>query len=369
MGNPTVPSPFTWVPGPVPVWGLRDVSNAVSFLSGPPLFMGYSTSFSVPTGPTTPVTLDTEAVDTWGGHTPPGAPYFCCAPGWHLVTAAAQFTYTTATAKDFSVLLQAGNGVTVSLTLQGEQVAGGSGQNPCASAADLVQLVNVGADFVQMAGRQDSGSASALAGNPYMSARWVCANSGTAGLAVPANAAWPVPPAYVTSAFLNANIRDAIRFLTYPPIFRGYYAGSGNTLPSQAFPAGTVIPLDTTTGSTVAGGPAVDNYSGWNSGGNYWTAPVAGVYAVYGQVAVSTFAANGTLAAGFSVNGTAQWLKSYFTQTAAVPRSALAARKIRLSAGDRVQLVGSQNSGSSLALEGSGTAAVFNKLIIVWESA
>ena len=40
-----------------------------------------------------------------------------------------------------------------------------------------------------------------------------------------------------------------------------------------------------------------------------------------------------------------------------------------LNAGDKVQLLGFQNSGSSLALEGSGTAALFNKLVIVWEAA
>lgn len=371
MANPTVPNPATWASGPVLVPALRaDVDNAIAFLSGPPLFMGYNAaSTSIPTGPTTPVTLDSEAVDTWGGHMAPASEYYCCAPGWHMVFGMVQYAYTTATLKDFSAWLQLGSGTTVSSSLEGEQVGGGSGQDPVACAADLVQLTNAGTDFVQLAARQDSAAAVNLAGNPYLAVRWVCASSGVAGLPVPANPAWPVPPAYVTSAGLNTGIRDTIRFLSYPPVFRGYYNGSGNSLPSQTFPSGTTIPLDTTSGTTAGGGPAVDTYSGWNSGGNYWSAPVAGIYAIYGQVAVATVAANCQLAAGITVNGATTWLKSSFQQSAAVPRSALACGKFRLNAGDQVKLTGFQNSGSSLSLEGAGTAGVFNKLICVWEAA
>ena len=92
MTTPAVPSPATWYSGPVLAGALRaDAANAVSFLSGPPLFMGRSTTGpSIPTGTWTEVALDGEAFDTWGGHNPPSVNYYCRAPGWYLVSAFAQ---------------------------------------------------------------------------------------------------------------------------------------------------------------------------------------------------------------------------------------------------------------------------------------
>ncbi len=371
MSNPTVPNPATWVPGPVLVPSLRDdVSNAVGFLSGPPLFQGYnSTSLSIPTGANSAITLDSEVIDTWGGHTSGASNYYCQAPGWHIVNVGTQFAYTSATVHNFTASVGAsyGSGLTI---FQGEQVGGGSTQDPGPCAVELVPLANVGTDYVQASCRQDTGGAVSLAGDPYLAVRWVASLGGAVALPVPANASWPVPPSYVTSAFLNANIRDTINFLTLPPIFRGYYAGSGNTIGSGTWPAVTGIILDTTSGSsTTAGGDSIDNYSGWNAAGNYWAAPVAGVYSCYGQLSLAATANAYQVAVGFNINGTAQWLKQFYQPASTVPRSALACRKLRLSAGDQVKLIGFQNSGGTLSVIGSGTSACFTKLIIVWEAA
>lgn len=254
----------------------------------------------------------------------------------------------------------------------GEQVGGGSGFNPGPSCADLVLLQNTGpaGDYVQLIARQDTGSAVSTAGNPFMSVRWVAPVSGVSGLAVPVNAAWPVPPAYVTSSFLNSSIRDAIRYLTYPPVFRGYYQGSGNTLASTTWPAGAAVPLDTANGAgSSSGGSSLDPYAGWNAAGNYWQAPVAGVYSVYVQAALAATASAYQLGAGFAVNGTTQWLRSSFQPASTSPRAQLAMRKVRLSAGDQVQARGFQNSGSALSLVGSGTNPCYAKMIIIWEAA
>jgi hypothetical protein len=373
MTTPAVPNPATWASGPVLAGALRaDVSNAVSFLSGPPLFMGYcSTSPSIANATSTGVALDKEAFDTWGGHVPPSAFYYCQAPGWYLIGTFAQFAYTGATGHNFTASITVEqNGVNTLIT--GEQAEGGTASAAVGvSSAELVPLALTNSDHVFSTVRQDTGSAVGLTGLDWLSARWVGALSGTAGLPAPANPAWPAPPAYVTSSYLNANIRDAIRFLAYPPMFRGYYAGSGNTIPSQTFPAGTVIKLDTITTNTGAGGQAVDNYSGWSAANNWWTAPVAGVYSCYGQVAVGGSATAYELYAGFSVNGTIQWAKGSWqgSVTPIVPRSAIAMRKLRLNAGDTVALAGRQGTGSSLSVCGSSTSTAFSKLIIIWESA
>jgi hypothetical protein len=378
MPNPAVPSPATWASGPVLAGALRaDVANAVSFLSGPPLFLAYClTSPSLTSGVSTEISLDTEAFDTWGGHNPPAVNYYCRAPGWYLINAFTDFSYAGATIHNFTCSIVSGlGGGAVTTLLNGEQAGGGSAsQPPALSAVELIPLAQTAVtatDYVQLQARQDTGGAVTLTGGNYLSARWVGALSGTAGLPVPANPAWPSPPAYITSSFLNANIRDAIRFLTFRPMFRGYYAGTGQTIPSQTYPAGSVIHLDTITANAGTGGQAVDNYSGWSPSNSWWTAPVPGLYSCYGQVAMASTATSYQLNAGFSVNGTIQWAKGGYQGSGAalVPRSAIAMRKLRLNAGDTIALAGHQSTGSALGVSGSSKSACFSKMIILWESA
>jgi hypothetical protein len=190
---------------------------------------------------------------------------------------------------------------------------------------------------------------------PRLAVRWVASAAGTTGLTVPANASWPVPPAYVTSAFLNTNIKQTIQFLTYPPVLRRYYAAGTATLASGTFPAGTVIALDTTT---------VDTYSGWSSSGNYFAAPVAGCYYLYGQVQLSALPGTGAASCGLSVNGGAvYWGKSARGGTNTSGMCTAVVKRLRLNAGDEVSLMGQQSFGSALTI-GSAT-----RLIAVWETA
>ena len=375
MTTPSIPSPATWSSGPVTTKALRaDVSNGVSYLSGRPLFIGYNIGGGIiPANGVISVPLDTEAVDNWGGHSPAvdNTVYLCQSPGWYWTVSVIVLAYTTTTAALFASEIAttfAGAGS----SLIGDQRAGGNGFQPSLLAFDLCPLATTGSDYVRAVARNPSSAAVGLfATSPnlsYLSARWVAALSGTTGLPVPSNPAWPVPPGYVTSSFLNGNIRDTLRFLTYPPLFRGYLAtSSGPSLPSAAPLTPTVVTLDTTTGSG-SGGPATDNYSGWHSGSNSWQAPVAGVYTIGGQAGVS--AGGGTFAVGFSVNGTVTWVKSIGDPIISGQPACIAGiRRVRLNAGDTVQLVASQSSGATVNLIGSGTGGSFCKMVIFWESA
>jgi hypothetical protein len=368
---PLVPAPQTWSKGPILTSALRgDVANAVTFLANKPSFLGQCTSApAIATGGTgQQVTLDTGLYDNWQGHQPLGAEpqwYFCQAPGWYLVEGFTGWNYVTATAATFTTSL--GVGLVGGLTVYpGEQHTVANTRPPGPFAAELFLLQRTGLpgaagiDYVTLLGRQNSGGALNLIASagmyPRLSVRWVAAASGSAGLPIPANPAWPVPPAYVTSAFLNANIRDTIRYLTYPPILRmTYHAGTAN-LASTTFPAGTTIPMDTTT---------IDNYSGWSAANNWYAAPRAGVYYCYGQVAVAPFGAVGDAAAGLTVNsGTTIWGQAVRSPaTAGSGPQAGICKRLRLNAGDTVALTGQQSSGAAVTLTGDA-----NKLIMVWES-
>jgi hypothetical protein len=379
---PTVPNPSTWSSGPILVPRLRaDVTNAVSFLANKPSFLGFCTSApAVPTGGSgSLVTLDSEAYDSWQGHQPLGNQpgwYLCRAPGWYLAEGYISWSYNTATTVSFTTSLAVGTGPSTSPTITtGEIHPVNDTRTPGPMAADLVQLVNAwtpgttlpvngssvpdGMDYIALYARQNSGSnqnlTAAATQYPRLSVRWMCANTGTTGLSVPSNPSWPVPPAYITSAgYLNPAIRDTIRFLAYPPIFRALYAAGTNTLTSQTFPAASKLALDTVT---------VDNYSGWSAANNYWVAPVAGVYYCIGQVHVAAQASAGSLAAGFSVNaGTTVWGKSARSPSNSSGFAVATVKRLRLNAGDTVALMGSNSNSSALTIN-SGT-----RLVCCWES-
>jgi hypothetical protein len=371
---PTVPAPSSWTYGaPVLTSQLRnDAGNAITFLANKPGFMGWCTAGpSIAANTPTAFGLDTEQYDNWGGHSPLGSEpawYYCQAPGWYLCEGLAGWAYTSSTQATFQAGIGTGiSGASASVSW-GEILPSGSTRDPAPSVVDLIQLNNVGlpaaspvtADYVELYGRQGaSGNVSAATSSglyPRLAVRWVAATSGTVSLPVPSNPSWPVPPSYVTSAILDANIRDTIRFLTYPPVFRGYAAGT-QTLTSNAgggFPAGTVMALANTT---------VDNYSGWRGSGNYWAAPVAGCYYVYGQVTLAAFPATGSLATGLSVNGgTVTWGASGRSLSNSGGMCVSILKRLRLNQGDEVQLMAQQSTGSTLTAE-SGT-----RLIAVWET-
>lgn len=371
---PTVPSPSTWVNGAVSASELReDVSNAVNYLANRPQFTGLADGgASVGSGSNFLVPMTVDVSDPWQGHDPlgthPDAWYLPPdAAGWYLVSGMAGWNYTGGGTVTFTTSLQAvqAGGTTV---LNGEQLPVSNTQFPGPSVCDLVLLTRTGApgasgvDTVSLLVTQNSGGALPLAVapgqpvtlQPWLSARWVAAQSGSAGLPVPANPPSPVPPAYIDEAWLNANIRDTISFLTYPPVFRGRLSASNSlSVPSQTLPNGTALPLDTVT---------VDNYSGF-SGAAAWVAPCAGQYFAYAQAGTITPTANGLISCGLGVTsgGTtaSHWGKAFRGTASAITVSA--SKRLRLNAGDQVTLMFSQGTGSTLTLSGP------TRLICVWE--
>jgi hypothetical protein len=376
---PSVPNPSTWSAGPILTSRLRDdVAGAVNFLANRPLFVGQATEgVSIPNNADTLIALTSEVVDTWGGHATIGGSgavwqwYYCQAPGWYLAEGYTPFDYITATQACFAAgLVTVKSGVTEPV-VRGQLQLVGSGYHPGPKLADLIPMSVTGpvggtGDAVQLTCLQTTGSSQFLTNGPaslypFLAVRWVAALTGTAGLNVPANPSWPVPPSYITSAgYLNPAIRDTIRFLTYPPICKAYYSGSAS-IPSQTFPAGTVVNLNAVT---------VDNYSGFTTGasGGY-TVPAGGLYYLYGQVNYATDSSGAAAySAGLRVNGgTIQWGDSvYKTTSESTGGGATVRKRLRLNAGDFVQFMAQQSSGSTLSL--NGTSNNQSRFIAVWES-
>lgn len=361
---PSVPSPATYADGPLVVSELRDdVTSGVLYLSNRPSFSAYCTGTPViPSGAYTAVVLDTEYSDPWQGHSPLGSDpqnYYCQSPGWYLAEGFVPWTYTGAT------ILQFGCGLGVNtasglVTSNGQFHFENSGQNPGVFVSDLVHLQRTGApgsasaDYVQLQAFT-SGSGLSLQGSspnvPRLSLRWM-GTGASSSLAVPANAAWPVPPSYITTTWLNANIRDAVTFLSDPPMLRRVRNPSASDFPSTTWPSGTTFALTT---------PSLDNYGAYSSG--QWTVPQPGVYYVSCQAGTLGSGGAARYAAGVSVNGTITWGNAILSASGALGTVITSfADRFRLAAGDTVALAAFQDSGSDLQT----TADM--RMIIAWEA-
>lgn len=372
---PNLPAPATWADGPLLVSQLRDdMTNDVLFLANRPSFQGYCTGTPAVSGSGTllEVGLDTEVFDTWGGHWTATYPAFynCQAPGWHLAEGYIPYAYTSTSNATFGAAIRQSLAGGVSVWT-GEQSAIASGKNPGCYTAELCQLERTaapgvgGGDTVCLGAVQYSGSSVNLdgpSGNlvPRMSIRWVSALSGTAPLPVPPNPVWPVPPEYITAAFGNATVRDAIRFLAYPPITRYTYRAGTYSMASGSFSSGgTPVPFDT---------PTVDNYNAFSIGSGSYVAPVAGSYYCYGQVAFAPNTSSGSFSAGFAIGGgPTVWGKAVQSGPCSQGVCVPVCQPLRVAAGQTITLMGAQSTGSALKVAGSGDPVT--KMIVVWESA
>jgi hypothetical protein len=367
-----IPSPRTWASGPILAPSLRaDVSDAVAFLTYRPLgiFANQSgTSFN--NGADNSLSCPVEFYDNWNGHNGASpSQYFAQAPGWYLCKSIVPFVYSGATQFMFRAGFVGVTGGVNSGAIAGPLQENASTHFPAPVCCDLIEQTVTGpiggtGDYIQPTAFNGTTGAIALQNTtntyPYFSVRWVALNTGTTGLPVPANPAWVSPPSFVTSAFLNANIRDTIRFLLYPPIAKAIYTPGSATLPSSTFPAGTVINLTTVT---------VDNYGGITTGasGGY-TAPVTGNYFVYGQFNLGANSAGGSYGAGLSVaGGTTMWGDVVAKSADTAGAGASVGRRLRLTAGQQVQLIGTQNTGAAIAYDGAAVGQT--RLIAVWEGA
>ena len=355
-----VPSPRTWTGEKVTPAKLRDLGNAIAFLRQKPMFQGYQlTAQPVATATHQALNWDTEMIDTWGQHSTSSNPSRWVAPvaGWYWVTGRVFWDYTaSSSANQHSVTIRTTSGVTPT-DWRGETRPGASTHTPGAFGGELVQMA--AGDYVEIAGYQGSGSTqntrvdstpSVFLKTPMMTVQWVAATSGTTGLSVPSPAAFASP---LTSAQFNA-YRDAVKFMVYPPIARLARASTTQSIASGTWPTGTAITFDTAT---------VDNYAGWNSGVNptRYTIPATGMWLLYGLLAYSGNTA-GTRACGLRVNaGTTDWGTHDMPATVSSTHRASAVHFRRLTAGDYVELMAFQSSGSNRTTQDDST-----HLVAIW---
>lgn len=363
MVNPSVPSPRTWSPGDlVTVPRLRaDLADAVALLAQRPYLVGQGTTGQpFASAEDIVILMDSELTDAWGGHISGSADYWAPAPGWYLCDARAPFAYTSSTpAPVMAGWSGTNNGLGIPITHGAITANGSTSGNVAARAVDLIPQTLSGppgaGDLIQAFARQDSSGTVSLgtAGFdlPTVSIRWVCSLTGTQPLPVPPLTPAPTP---ITSAWLNANLRDAVRFLTYPPVLKahttsGSVANSTLTSPVNVSPA------------TVD----VDNYGAYSAG--VYTAPVAGRYLIAGQVNYASSSTTATYGCGIKVNGSLLLGSAVRFAGSSLAGGADVVKRVRLSAGDTVQLAAAQTTGSTLNLNTS--TGNQTRLIAVWEGA
>lgn len=367
----SIPAPRTWSANDlVTVPRLRaDAVDAIALLRARPLFVGQATTGpSWASGADNSLGMDAELVDSWDGHVTQtvgsalSSQYWAPLPGWYLCRAVVPFGYTSATQFLFAAgFAGVNNGGPFAVT-RGALLLNGSTRALAAQVTDLVPQTLTsapggGGDWIQATAIQNTGSPVVLVSNatelPTVTVRWVAALSGTQPLPVPPNSAVPSP---ITAAWLNANVRDAANFLCYPPVCKvGYNAGG--SLPSQSFPAGTLIPF---------GNVVVDNYGGWSTGSNAYTAPVSGSYYCYAQFNLAANANATGYCCGLAVNGgTIAWGGVVLKQSDTFGGGASITRRLRLGAGDTVQAFACQGSGGSIAYNASSTNP--GRVIVVWD--
>ncbi len=381
MPNPVIPVPVTWAAGRIRATQLRaDVSDAVALLSRPPMLAASQTqtSQSIPGSAGTAITLDTEAWDSWSGHQISSNPsrYYSQLPGWYLCESSVPLNYTGGAGTLSAMIGGTQNGGADTQYGGGRVRNSSGGPTECAVAAKLMLLQQTGpvggsGDYAYPATFQSSGGAASLLNGaaefPTFTARWVCAVSGTQPLPVAPLTSVPNP---ITSAWLNANVRDAIRFLIYPPIMEWAFTTTGLAIASSAAipSAGAAIAIAT---------KIIDNYSAFNSGLGTWTAPVAGVYYAYGLLSLVTATTTVALGAGITVtssnyNGGSPitlWGGTIAASGAATIMAAVVRKRIRLNAGDTAWLAGVQNDSGSNAAAVNGSGAWATRLILVWAGA
>lgn len=333
---------------------------------------------SMPSGTRTTVQpLDTEYLDTGGGHSDAVNTFrfYVPASGWWLVRGAVPYAAATSNNNSsFGAGIQLIPAGSSPVNYDGARHSGPPSTTavPMPAFTELLPC-NASGDELQMYGFQDTGGSVVLVAGatvgvfPWLAARWAGVLGGTAALPVPSPASFN-DATEITGAFMNANVRDTVNFLAFPPMARLANAGASQSIPSGT---DTAVTWNTATINPTGSSPVnSDNYGGWSSGTNpsRYTFKRAGRYYCWGQVAFAASNA-GQWQCGLRVNGSTTW---YGTRTSAAGTSSAgmiitAERYLRVSSGDYVEVTGSQSTGSGVSL--ATTAPAYSKLIVLWRGA
>lgn len=158
---------------------------------------------------------------------------------------------------------------------------------------------------------------------------------------------------YETAAYFNA-IRDAINFLANKPM-AVLYQGT-----AQSFTTGSAaaVTFDSTT---------TDTYGGHSNSTNNtrYTAQVAGWYWVYGTVSWSN-TSGGNRNTTINKNGSqvAQFGSAVPSASSTVFPQVDAAALVQMNVGDYVEVVGYQDSGSTVSTHAQGSS-----MVVMWDHA
>jgi hypothetical protein len=405
-----------------------DPGNALLLLANPPLFIGGQTitGQSVPSGADTPLTLDTELTDTWGAHAIPAKTVAPPLAGWYLAEGFPFLnTISSGTAIAGIQAVQGGvtascdggrasaNGVNsplpnvadlvqvnpatgdtialycaqtsgtaktiVSAWFKAEWVAASSGTvvaSPVPAAGwtaggtVLLDAVTAGATTVIVSDPSGIAAGAVIAldyGNPAQESVTVSSVAGqtvvTSACAYPHPAQAPVSVP-VSAAWMNQQVRDKIRFLAYRPIARLTTQGGSQSLPSQAWPAGTAM---TWSDPSTAGYRCVDNFTGWSVfNPTRYTFPLPGTWHLYGQVYLADTSSPFTVSAGLAISGGTIWWGDRTLSAGSAGEFACATvrRVIRVAAGQYAEVYGSQGSGGSRTVQ--ATAIAHSRMLAVW---
>ena len=172
-------------------------------------------------------------------------------------------------------------------------------------------------------------------------------------LGVPVQRTWNVNDV-VTAAMMNSNVRDAVNFLSAPPVF------VGTSTVAQSFASGGAATAVTLNNNVI------DTYSGHSVTTNNadYFASVAGYYFVSGGIAWATTAAAGARQFYITVNGNSTTPLAYVGPaigTASYFQQMSASGVVYLNVADYVQMQAGQNSGAALS-----TVATITTLSLVW---
>lgn len=163
---------------------------------------------------------------------------------------------------------------------------------------------------------------------------------------------WPAGT-QLTSTLMSNAVEMPLQFLGNPPCFRAATMVGGNVTTATT----TVVPFTTGASTTIYNG-----FTYWNTSTFTYTIQVAGIYLFHGVVSYASGTLNAFAAAGASINGTAYWGPSYYQ--GGVPGNTCCTKTqiFSLQAGDTVQLITRQNTGSTIGL----ATGVASRFLLTW---
>lgn len=391
----TLPTtPTTWAdqvaaPAASPVAGTavtatelaNDMTAGVAWLASRPFFSGYQTSAeSIPASTWTAVSLDTEQIDNYFGHSDSANPSRWYPPQSANIQAGFHDYYlATGSVKWASTLTSANAGIagtrlTGGTVIEGCKLAGASGHNIATWTADIME-VTASTDYIELTAFQNTAGALSTSNGagalPWLQCRWVGTNRlGTFALpAAPhvwasndqvSAAATGASPQGGVKVPLNTELAAYLNFQYGPPLARLTSQSTAQSIASSTT-AWTSIQFPT---------KSIDNYSGWSSGANTkYTVQRAGLYTFIGFAALDGLASQtGYVACRLSINGGARFVPG---MAAAATTSNIGNRVVakctdRFNAGDTIELQIQQNSGSSITI--SNGAGNGSRLLALWEA-